>query len=54
LLTAELDSSLFRRRGELVEKKEKRIRQFLDVLRRAIGPEQSTQTTRRKILPLTR
>jgi len=37
LLTAELDPGLFRRQGELAEKKETRIHQFLDVLRRAIG-----------------
>jgi TetR/AcrR family transcriptional regulator len=39
LLTAELDPGLFRRQGELPEKKEARIQQFLDVLRRAIGAE---------------
>jgi len=37
LLTAELDPGLFRRQGELPEKKEARIHQFLDVLQRAIG-----------------
>jgi len=37
LLTAELDPGLFRRQGELAEKKEARILQFLDVLQRAIG-----------------
>src|SRR5258708_27072041 len=37
LLTAELDPGLFRRQGELAEKKDARIQQFLDVLRRAIG-----------------
>src|SRR3954466_7869646 len=37
LLTAELDSCLFRRQGELSEKKEARIQQFLSVLQRAIG-----------------
>jgi TetR/AcrR family transcriptional regulator len=44
LLTAELDPGLFRRQGELAEKKDARIQQFLDVLRRAIGvvaPEQA-------------
>jgi len=40
LLTAELDPGLFHSRGELPEKKEARIRQFLDVLRRAIGAPQ--------------
>ncbi len=39
LLTAELDPGLFRRQGELAEKKEARIQQFLDVLQRAIGTE---------------
>jgi TetR/AcrR family transcriptional regulator len=37
LLTAELDPGLFRRQGELPEKKDARIQQFLDVLQRAIG-----------------
>src|ERR1700736_3840530 len=37
LLTAELDPGLFRRSGELAEKKEARIQQFLAVLQRAIG-----------------
>jgi AcrR family transcriptional regulator len=37
LLTAELDPGLFRRQGELAEKKEARIQQFLAVLERAIG-----------------
>jgi len=37
LLTAELDPGLFRRQGELPEKKEARILQFLGVLRRAVG-----------------
>lgn len=40
LLTEELDPGLFRRQGESMEKKEARIAQFLDVLRRAIGAEQ--------------
>lgn len=39
LLTAELDPGLFRRQGELPEKKEARIQQFLSVLERAIGAE---------------
>jgi AcrR family transcriptional regulator len=39
LLTEELDPGLFRRQGEPLEKKEARIVQFLDVLRRAIGAE---------------
>ncbi len=37
LLTAELDPGLFRKQGELPEKKEARIQQFLAVLERAIG-----------------
>ena len=43
LLTAELDPGLFRRQGELAEKKEARIQQFLDVLQRAIGAEKSAR-----------
>jgi AcrR family transcriptional regulator len=39
LLTAELDPGLFRRQGELPEKKEARIQQFVAVLRRAVGAE---------------
>jgi TetR/AcrR family transcriptional regulator len=39
LLTAELDPGLFRRQGELPEKKEARIQQFLAVLQRAIGSD---------------
>ena len=37
LLTEELDPGLFRRQGEGTVKKEARINQFLDILRRAIG-----------------
>jgi len=37
LLTEELDPGLFRKQGHPLEKKEARIAQFLDVLRRAIG-----------------
>lgn len=37
LLTAELDPGLFRRQGELTEKKEARIQQFVAMLQRAIG-----------------
>jgi TetR/AcrR family transcriptional regulator len=37
LLTAELDPGLFRRQSEMPEKKEGRIRQFLEMLRRAVG-----------------
>jgi len=39
LLVEELDPGLFQHHGELAEKKEARIAQFLDVLRRAIGAE---------------
>jgi TetR/AcrR family transcriptional regulator len=39
LLTEELDPGLFRRQGETKEKKEARISQFLEVLKRAIGAE---------------
>ncbi len=46
LLTAELDPGLFRRQGELAEKKEARIQQFLAVLQRAIGAAPSTAGTR--------
>jgi hypothetical protein len=42
LLTAELDPGLFRRQGELPEKKEARIQQFLAVLQRAIGSTESS------------
>ncbi len=37
LVTEELDPGLFRRAGAAPEKKEARINQFLDILRRAIG-----------------
>ncbi len=37
LVTEELDPGLFRRAGAAPEKKEARIKQFLDILRRAIG-----------------
>jgi len=37
LLTEELDPGLFRRQGDPQEKKDARIAQFLDVLKRAIG-----------------
>ena len=39
LLTEELDPGLFRRQGETPEKKQARINQFLEILRRAIGPK---------------
>jgi TetR/AcrR family transcriptional regulator len=37
LLTEELDPGLFRKQGAVAEKKEARIQQFLDLMRRAIG-----------------
>jgi hypothetical protein len=37
LLTEELDPGLFHRAGQTAEKKAARIRQFVEVLRRAIG-----------------
>src|SRR5579871_4625267 len=37
LLTEELDPGLFRKHGGLAEKKDARIEQFVDLLRRAIG-----------------
>jgi hypothetical protein len=39
LLIEELDPGLFVRQGDLPEKKEARIAQFLDVLKRAVGVE---------------
>jgi AcrR family transcriptional regulator len=48
LLTAELDPGLFRRQGELAEKKEARIQQFLAILQRAIGVSASLTATRQK------
>jgi AcrR family transcriptional regulator len=49
LLTAELDPGLFRRQGELAEKKEARIQQFLAVLQRAIGVPPPATVTRQKV-----
>lgn len=49
LLTAELDPGLFRRQGELSEKKEARIQQFLSVLQRAIGSEGAEAAARSKV-----
>jgi len=46
LLTAELDPGLFRRQGELAEKKEARIQQFLAMLQRAIGVVTATPRQR--------
>ena len=48
LLTAELDPGLFRRQGELAEKKEARIQQFLAVLQRAIGTAPATRPRARR------
>lgn len=39
LLTEELDPGLFRKQGSVPEKREARIQQFLDVMRRAVGAE---------------
>lgn len=49
LLTAELDPGLFRRQGELAEKKEARIQQFLAMLQRAIGVPSSESLARQKV-----
>jgi TetR/AcrR family transcriptional regulator len=49
LLTAELDPGLFRRQGELAEKKEARIQQFLSVLQRAIGAENAEAAARNMV-----
>lgn len=46
LLTAELDPGLFRRQGELAERREARIQQFLAVLQRAIGSAPSSPKSR--------
>jgi hypothetical protein len=48
LLTAELDPGLFRRQGELSEKKEARIQQFLAMLQRAIGLPPTAAVSRQK------
>jgi AcrR family transcriptional regulator len=42
LLTEELDPGLFRRQGQSLDKKEARINQFLEILRRAIGAERTS------------
>src|SRR5882724_3386331 len=42
LLVEELDPGLFRRSGASIEKKEARLAQFMDLLRRAIGVEPKT------------
>ncbi len=52
LLTAELDPGLFRHQGELAERKEARIQQFLAVLQRAIGAERASPARTHKRLPV--
>ncbi len=56
LLTAELDPGLFRRQGEMPEKKEARIRQFLTLLQGAVGVAPAPATRGhgeiRKIVPV--
>ncbi len=42
LLTEELDPGLFRKQGSVPEKKEARIEQFVDLMRRAIGAEKTS------------
>jgi len=49
LLTAELDPGLFRRQGEMPEKKEARIRQFLALLQGAVGEASAAVRPRREI-----
>jgi len=44
LLTEELDPGLFRKSGSVPEKKEARIDQFVELLRRAIGSEKAQVT----------
>src|ERR1700721_1373345 len=44
LLTEELDPGLFRNSGPIPEKKETRIEQFVELLRRAIGSEKAQLT----------
>ena len=51
LLAAELDPGLFRRQGQVAEKREARIRQFVELLQRAIGaahPKSVTRLRRKK------
>lgn len=50
LLTAELDPGLFRRQGEMPEKKEARILQFLSVLQRAVGSDSAAAVRSRPAL----
>ncbi|HEY1657332.1 MAG TPA: TetR/AcrR family transcriptional regulator [Candidatus Sulfotelmatobacter sp.] len=51
LLTAELDPGLFRKQGELPEKKEARILQFVAVLERAIGMNSASSVVARRVIP---
>ncbi len=51
LLTAELDPGLFRRQGELPEKKDARIQQFLAVLQRAIGADFPSSSRDHRLIP---
>lgn len=51
LLTAELDPGLFRKQGELPEKKEARILQFVAVLQRAIGTDAVPSLRARRLIP---
>jgi AcrR family transcriptional regulator len=44
LVTEALDPGLFRRQGNAAEKKEARIEQFLDILKRAIGSSRSSES----------
>jgi hypothetical protein len=44
LLTEELDPGLFRQQGPVPERKEARIEQFTELLRRAIGSEKIQHT----------
>ncbi len=50
LLTAELDPGLFRRQGEMPERKEARIRQFLALLQGAVGAASSSPVRGRQEL----
>ncbi len=47
LLTEELDPGLFRKTGPVPQKKEARIEQFVELLRRAIGSEKMQSPERR-------
>ncbi|MGH9430095.1 MAG: TetR/AcrR family transcriptional regulator [Terriglobia bacterium] len=48
LLTEELDPGLFHRPGQTLEKKEERVRQFLEVLRGAVGKPQAQKPKARR------